>query len=147
MSDEPTPEEKFNAEDPYTMVPRELARGRDRNDIISELVQLDWKPHVATALVDRIASEIRALQASSEVRRQYATDAKRHMLAGAMLVLAGIGLTTWTFLAALAQPGAYAIITLGMVIAGAIVFRRGYSRWSLFRMVAGRLESRTTDNP
>jgi hypothetical protein len=41
--------------DAETMVPRELMRGQTPEDIVAELVRLDWSPQAARALVTRVA--------------------------------------------------------------------------------------------
>ena len=44
MDDELTPEQRFAAETGEAMVPRALIQGRRRDDIIADLVRLDWSP-------------------------------------------------------------------------------------------------------
>jgi len=59
MDDELTPEQRFAADDSEAMVHRELSRGRSREELIIELMRLDWSAPAAASFVDRVADDMR----------------------------------------------------------------------------------------
>jgi len=87
--DERTPEEMFNAEDPVKWVPRDLAKGRSKDDIIAELLRFGWTSQEATALVDRVTTDLERYRSSPESRDRLVRAAFRQMAWG--FGLAGIG--------------------------------------------------------
>src|SRR3954469_9974170 len=101
MDDELTPQEKFDAENPETMVPRALSEGRDPEDIVRELVRLDWSPGAARALVARVADDLERFHESPESRAHLVREARVHVVGGALMVLLGAMVTVVTLIAAM----------------------------------------------
>jgi hypothetical protein len=133
MDEELTPEQKFAAEDPETMVPRALMEGRNPEDIIAELIRLDWAPHAARALVARVVEDLYRFHESPENRERLVKEARTQLVAGVLLALLGAGVTAFTLFAALAGAmsffvGACLLFFWGMSLAG-----RGWTRWRLYR--------------
>jgi hypothetical protein len=90
MNEELTPEQKFAQDDPETLVPRELARGRTRDEIVADLVRLDWSEGAARATVDRIADEFERYTASPESRAQLVADKQKIRKIGFRALLVGL---------------------------------------------------------
>lgn len=134
--DELTPEQKFAAENPETMVPRELSRGRSREDLVAELVRFDWTPEAAAALVDHAADDIRRYHASPESREELVREARRQVVAGLLITLLGLGVTAFTFLSALAGALGFYVVAWGAVLGGLVMVSRGWPRWRLYRKAA-----------
>jgi hypothetical protein len=132
MDDELTPEQKFAAEDPETMVGRELSRGRDREEIVADLVRLDWSPAAAEHFIDRVEQDLRRYSASPESRQALLREARRDMLAGLAMTVVGVGILAVTFLVAVVAPFGVIVLSTGMAT-GVVVFLRGWSRWRLYR--------------
>jgi hypothetical protein len=133
VDDELTPEQKFAAEDPETMVPRALQEGRNPEDIVAELVRLDWSPHGARALVARVADDLRRFHESPESRERLVREARTQLVAGVLLALLGAGVTAFTLLAALAGALPFFVVAFGLFFAGLILAARGWARWRLYR--------------
>src|SRR5438552_11920040 len=109
------------------MVPRALSEGRSREDIIADLMRLDWSRPAAAALVDRVANDLKRFHESPESRRGLVAEARRQIAAGLALALLGLGITAFTFLAALVGALGFYVIAWGLVFVGAIVFVRGWN--------------------
>jgi hypothetical protein len=133
MDDELTPEEKFAAEDAETMVPRALMEGRSREDIVAELVRLDWTPAAAHALVTRVADDLRRFHESPESRQQLVREARKQVVTGLLIILLGIGVTAFTFLAAMAGALPVIVVAIGLFSVGLVLVGRGWTRWQLYR--------------
>jgi hypothetical protein len=133
MDDEPTPEQKFAAENPETMVPRGLMEGRDPEDIIDELLRLDWSLPAARALVARAADDIRRFSESPEARKQLLREAREQFFSGLLLVFAAVLITVSTFLAAIAGGLPFFVIAAGIFCTGLVQIGRGWARWRLYR--------------
>ncbi len=114
------------------MVPRALSEGRSREEIIADLVRLDWSPAAAGALVDRIANDLKRFHESPERRQELVTEARQQMIGGLLMILLGLGGTAFTLLGALAGALPVAIVFYGLIVVGLILSGRGYSRWRLY---------------
>jgi hypothetical protein len=101
MDDELTPAQRSMAEDAETMVPRALLVGRSPDDIVADLIRLDWSPAAARALVERVANDLRRFHESPESRLQLLAEAKRQWLGGILLMLAGVVIAFITALSVL----------------------------------------------
>lgn len=133
MDDELTPEQKFAAEDAETMVPRALSLGRTPDDIVADLVRLDWSPAAARALVTQVADDLRRFRENPESRHQLLAEARRQWFGGCLLALAGVGLAAFTLLAALAGALPFYVVSFGLVAAGLALAGRGWGRWRYCR--------------
>ena len=103
MEEELTPEQKFAQEDAETVIPRELASGKTRDEIVSELLRLDWSPVAARRKVKMIADEFERYTASPESRNQLIAEKKKIKNRGLSclisgLMLGGSGFTASSFL-------------------------------------------------
>ena len=132
MDDELTPEEKFAAEDAETMVPRALMAGRSRDDVIAELLRLDWKPHAAEALVARVIADLKRYHASPESRQALRSECRRQVLAGVLLLLLSVGIGVVSFVAAALRFYFWIGGCVGCLIVGIILLHRGWTRWRLY---------------
>src|SRR5262245_48007842 len=90
MSEELTPEQKFAQADAETLIPRELARGRTRDEIVADLVALDWSPAAARANVDRIGDEFAQFTASPASREQLIAGKRKIQKLGGRALLCGL---------------------------------------------------------
>jgi hypothetical protein len=133
MGDELTPEQKFAGEDAETMVPRALMLGRSPEEVVADLVALDWSPEAARALVARAAEDLKRFQESPESRRQLLGEARNQMVGGCLLGLIGAGLTASTFLFALAGAPFF-IVAFGLLLGGLVLAGRGWGRWRFYRL-------------
>lgn len=133
MDDELTPEQKFAAEDPELMVPRALMEGQSTEDIVAELVRLDWSPSATRTLVVRIADDLRRFYESPETRQQLLREAKTQLVSGFLLVFVSVGITVFTLLAALAGGLSFFVVGFGLFFGGLILVGRGWTRWRLYR--------------
>ncbi len=129
--DELTPEQKFAAESPETMVPRALLAGRDPEDIIPELIRLGWSAGAARALVNRIKDDLRRYHESPEARTQLRREALAQLTCGLLLALLGAVVTAFTVLAALAGALPFFVVAVGQFLAGRIHAGPGWARWRL----------------
>jgi cation transport ATPase len=135
IDDELTPEEKFAAESAETKVPRELLEGRKAEEIIADLVRLDWKPDVARALVARVADDLRRYYESPQSRRQLIREARREFITGAIMALLALLVSLLTFFAAASGVISFWLLAGGLFFTGLIFLRRGWARWRLYRQV------------
>jgi hypothetical protein len=133
MDDELTPEQKFLAEDAETMVPRALTQGRQPEDIVAELLRLDWTPEAARALVARVADDLERFQQSPESRERLVREARAQFLTGGIMSLLGVLVTAFTLLAALGGALPIFVVAFGLVVAGFVLAGTGWARWRLYR--------------
>jgi hypothetical protein len=133
MDQELTPQEKFNAESAETMVPRALLAGRSREDIVAELVRLDWAPEQAQALIDRVARDLERLRASPESRLALVNESRREMLLGLGLLVFGLFVTGVGLLSAMTGLMPVWFLASGVIVTGLALALRGHSRWRLYR--------------
>jgi len=135
IDDELTPEQKFDAESAETKVPRELLEGRKAEEIIADLVRLDWQPEPARALVERVANDLRRYYQSPESRRQLVREARREFITGVIMALLALVIGLLTFTAASAGVISFWLLSVGVLFTGLIFLRRGWARWRLYRQV------------
>jgi hypothetical protein len=133
MDDELTPEQKFAAEDPDTMVPRALMQGRDPEDIAADLVRLDWSREAARAFVARVADDLRRFHDSPESRERLVKEAQTQLITGILLALLGAGVSTFSLLAALVGMLPFFVVAFGAFLGGLALASRGWARWRLYR--------------
>ncbi|MFO0964153.1 MAG: hypothetical protein U0793_01015 [Gemmataceae bacterium] len=130
--DDLTPEQKFAAEDPETMVPRLLMKGYRRQQIVIELVRLDWTPEAAHALIARVENDLRRFYASPESRRRLVAEARRQMWGGLLMTIFGVVVAFISFLS-WALGVAPMILFFGFIGVGLVFFARGYQRTKLYK--------------
>jgi hypothetical protein len=143
MDDELTPEQKFAAEDAETMVPQALMHGRDPEDIVAELLRLDWSPEAARALVARVADDLERFHQSPESRERLVREARAQFVAGVALTLVGVLVTLSSLLAALGGAPFF-VVASGLVVVGLVLAGTGWARWRLYR---GRVSPFDRDPP
>ena len=131
--DELTPEQKFAADDPEKMVPRQLMKGRRPEEIIAELIRLDWSRQAAEALVMRVWDDLRRYYGSPESRRELVAEAKRQVFVGAATILIAVCVTLVTLLGALGGAIPFVVVASGAFFVGVILLARGWTRWRLYR--------------
>ena len=131
MDDELTPEQKFKAEHAEWMVPRALQRGKNREEIIAELIRLDWTPEAADAIVTRCANDLRRYHASPESRNHLLVEAKNQMALGVILAVLGMfAIGAMIFFVLIGVT--HFIVVSALFLVGFMVFARGYYRWRLY---------------
>jgi hypothetical protein len=128
-----TPQEKFDAENPESMVPRALMAGRTVDAIVADLAQLDWSPAAAHSLVARITDDLRRYYESPDSRRKLINEARKELVGGILLALFGVCMTLFTVLGALGGALPFFAVTLGVIIGGLALASRGWNRWKLYR--------------
>jgi hypothetical protein len=133
MEDELTPEEKFAAQNAEIMVPRALLEGRKVDDVVADLIRLDWTPATARVFVERVVMDLYRYYESPESRHQLVREARKQALAGLLLTLIASGVTASTFLGFLAGALPFWVGAAGMWVFGVILLARGWSRWRLYR--------------
>jgi hypothetical protein len=138
--DELTPEQKFAADDAETMVPRALLEGKPQEQIVADLIKLDYSPVGARKLVARIADELRRFRETPETREQFITQARNHLIAGSLLALVGIVFTIFTLVAAIAGATPIVVVAFGLIFGSMIVAGRGWSRWEFYSKLRDQLE-------
>jgi hypothetical protein len=126
-----TPEQKFSAEDPERIVARSLIAQRSREDIIAELVRLDWSRVAAESLIERIANDLVQFHSSPEHRALLIRSCRRQAILGFALAATGIFLTAVSALGALF--GVHLFIFTGLIITGLVLGTRSLSRWRMYR--------------
>ncbi len=134
MDDELTPEEKFAAEDPDTMIARDLVQGLAVDAIITKLVRLDWSPQAAHAKISQVQEDLSRFHESPKSRQELVKQAKTSFVAGLILALLGALTTAWSFLGALAGAMPFVILAFGLFFGGLLLAGRGWARWRLYRM-------------
>jgi hypothetical protein len=143
MDDELTPEQRFAAEDAETLVPRALLLGKRPEEIVADLVKLDWSAPAARAFVERVMENMRQFRESPESRQRLIDEAFKQFVAG--LVLAVVGLATMGLGFTIWMIGATGRIVLFAVPFGAFaiglgLMGRGWARWRLYKRWAHNLE-------
>jgi hypothetical protein len=133
MDTELTPEQKFNAESPETMVPRALLQGQGHEAIIADLMRLDWSPKAAQKLVERVARDIERYQASPESRAALVKECRLQMLGGLFMVFSGLIISVLSFFMIVGGLSDVGISMGGAIIIGLMLAHRGHSRWRLYR--------------
>lgn len=131
--EELTPEQQFAAEDPESMVPKGLLRGRSEDDIVEDLLRLGWSNKAARFLVTRAAEDLRRYRESPEGRREVIAAARKQFMGGVMLASLGLGINLLNGLGALSGALPVYIFSLGIVVIGLIMLTRGRMRWKLYR--------------
>ena len=127
MSEELTPEERTAIEEVYRGVAEELAEGRSKQEVVTELVSRGMDKHDATQFVDHVQEALNQYRESPEARRIMAGKYARHMLFGALWVIGGTIVTLWTYNAA--GPGGTYVVAWGAIAFGAIDFLWGLFNW------------------
>jgi hypothetical protein len=128
-----TPQEKFEAEDPETMVPRALMAGRTVEAIVADLEQLDWSQTSARSLVARIANELRRYYESPESRLKLIKEARNELVGGILIALLGVCMTLLSILGAIGGALPFIVVTLGVIIGGLALASKGWNRRKLYR--------------
>lgn len=128
-----TPQEKFDAENPETMVPRALMAGRAVDAIVADLEQLDWSPPAARSLVARITDDLRRYYESPDSRRKLINEARNELVGGILLALFGGCMTLVTVLGAIGGALPFFVVTLGAILGGLALSNRGWNRRKLYR--------------
>jgi hypothetical protein len=140
VDDELTPEQRSAAEDPETLVPRALMQGRHPDEIVAEMVRLDWSPRAARAFVARVADDLRRFHDSPESRKRLVLEARAQLVAGLLIALVGAVLAVLAILlGCLGLAGV--VITVGLFGVGLTVAGRGWTRWRLYRSASLPLPS------
>jgi len=133
MDDELTPEQKFAAEEPSTMIPRALREGRDAEDIVAELVRLDWTPSAARALIARYSADQQRYNESPESRARLVSEAEVQMVIGLILALMGVAISVFTFIAAIAGAVPFFVVATGLILGGLMMASHGRTRLEMCR--------------
>jgi hypothetical protein len=133
MHDDLTPEQKFAAEDAETLVPRALLLGKTPDEIVADLMQLDWSPAAARALVTRVQNDMRQFNESPEARQKLIDAAFKQFIGGLLAsIAAGIFVASTLFIA---MVGGWCVVipALFLLGSGITVAGRGWTRWRLYR--------------
>jgi hypothetical protein len=148
MDDELTPEQQFAAEDAETLVPRALLLGKKPDDVVADLVKLDWSPPAAKAFVERVIEDMRQFRASPEGRQRLIANAFKQFIGGSLFVLIGVGIGAVSFL--LLLGGLVLIVMLGVALlvfgGGLVTGGRGWSRWWLYKSWSVNIEQAEKGN-
>jgi hypothetical protein len=142
MDDELTPEQRFAADDAETLVPRALLLGRTPDEVVADLVKLDWAPAAARAFVERVRNDMRQFNESPASRQQLIDSSFKQFVGGLIAALASGCLTVFTL--ALAMVGGWPLALVAILLLGGslTVAARGWARWRLYRGWARHLEER-----
>jgi hypothetical protein len=142
MDDELTPEQRFAAEDAETLVPRALLWGKKPEDVVADLVKLDWSRAAAESLVARVIKEMRQFRASAESRKRLIDRAYQQFILGLILASGGAGILGVAFGTSAAGLWLYCfyLVPFGIFIVGIALAGRGWARWRLYRGWAQHLE-------
>lgn len=132
MAEELTPEQKFAAEDPGTMVPRALMEGRLPQDIVAELLRLDYTPEAAWSIVQQAQVDLQRYRESPTGREQVLRAAKAQVFTGTLLLMMAIAGTAIAFLAAASGQMPFFVIATGALVLGLVLIVRGGSRWRFY---------------
>jgi hypothetical protein len=141
IEDELTPEQKFAAEDPETMVPRALSAGRSPDDIVLDLRRLGYSEAAAKRLIARVADDLRRFRESPQAREQLVSEARRQFFGGLLHALIGVLGSIVTLIGALAGAISFVVAFIGLFFGGLILAGRGWARWRLYG------KSHLTDQP
>ncbi|MSQ96987.1 MAG: hypothetical protein EXR98_20870 [Gemmataceae bacterium] len=112
MDDELTPEQRFAAEDAETLVPRALLLGRKPEDVVADLVKLDWSRAAAESLVARVIEEMRQFRVSTESRKRLIDGDFKQFIGGMLFFPVGVGI------ALLGGLNIWLLVAGGLVSAG-----------------------------
>jgi hypothetical protein len=138
--DELTPEQKFAAEEAGIIVARGLLAGRSRERLLDDLYALDWSPGAADRFIGRVERDLERFTSSAENRRRMRQEARRELLAGGLLLVAGLVLGGLLYLVFLAR-----LVLLGWVLSplpGAYLLYRGWTRRQLYGYLERALRER-----
>ncbi|MBI2804282.1 MAG: hypothetical protein HYX68_04775 [Planctomycetes bacterium] len=143
MDDDLTPEQKFAVEDAETLVPRALLLGKPEDEIVADLIKLDYSPAAAHALVQRVATEMKHFRESHENRRRLIDQARWQFLVGLVLavgglVMMGLGFAVW-MIGASGRIVLFAV-PFGFFVWGLGLTSRGWMRWRMYRRWAHGME-------
>jgi hypothetical protein len=133
LDEELTPEQKFAAEDAETMVPRALMQGRNPDDIVRDLMRLDWTPSAAREMVSRVLDDLQRFHDSPEARADLLTEARKQIFLGVCLVFLSVCISGFTLIAALAGGMQVVVVAIGLLLVGFVIAGRGLARWKLYR--------------
>ena len=144
MDDELTPEQRFAAEDAETLVPRALLLGKSPDDIVADLVALDWSLPAARALVERFVNEMRKFNESPENRQRLIDRAFKQFVIGLFLSVLALTLVVMLLLLAIAIRGSLVLVAGALLVCGGSITAagRGWSRWRLYRGWARQIADR-----
>jgi uncharacterized membrane protein len=131
--DELTPEQRFAAEDAETMVPRALLLGKSPDDVVADLVKLDYSVAAARTLVERVMREMQEFNESPESRKRLIDGAFKQFIGGliATVIVAAITIPAMIFATAIAW--AFALVPVILFGATITMTGRGWARWRLYR--------------
>jgi sterol desaturase/sphingolipid hydroxylase (fatty acid hydroxylase superfamily) len=132
MDDELTPEQKFAAEDAETMVPRALLIGRKPEEIVTDLVRLDWSLPAARDFVARVIEDMRQFRESRKSREQLLANVWRQFIGGLLMMVAGCALGALAVIAMVAGGLVLFGLTFVTFFGGLVLAGRGWSRWRLY---------------
>jgi len=108
-----------------------LASGKTRDEIVADLVRGGLSGSSAERFVDRALAArdagAPAREPPSEAETKEDPSGRRAMISGAFWLALGSCVTGVTYL--LAKPGGKYVLAYGAVLAGALAFARGLSRW------------------
>ena len=96
--------------------------GRAPEDIVADLLRLDWSLPAARALVAPAQDDLRRLHESPESRQLLLRESKKQFFAGLMLALLGVIFTTFTLLAWLAGALPFILVAFGLFFGGLILW-------------------------
>ena len=132
MSKDSTLEEKKAViKDISAVVTEELAKGKNKEDIIKELISYEWSERSAREFVNNIEKYV---ESPGGQRQIIASKYEDHMLYGALLAIGGTIITILSYSLAASSPvGGPYIITTGAIIFGIIYFLIGLSGWLKYR--------------
>lgn len=128
-----TPEQKFNAEAPGTMVPRALLQGKSRKDVVKELTQLDWEQREAEEFVERAFQDYTRFSTSLESRAALIRECWQQFCSGMMIAGLGAIIAIATYVFVIGGALYIWIFAAGMILVGLVRANRGHSRWQIYR--------------
>ncbi len=133
IHDDLTPEQRFAAEDAETLVPRALLLGKTPDEVVADLVRLDWSPPAARAFVERVQKEMREFNESPESRQRLIDRAFKQFAGGSLAALATGSLTISMLVLAMSGVWIFVLVPLVMFGGTLTIAGRGWSRWRLYR--------------
>ena len=136
MDDELTPEQQFAAESAQSMVPRALMAGRDPEDIVDDLIRLDWSHERARALVDQAIDDLRRFHESPEARQQLLVAIRRQFFAGLGIMGVGTGLSVLSIFFVAVGFAPIALVFYGLFFVGLAMTVINGGRWRFYRNAA-----------
>lgn len=131
--DELTPEERFAHEDEAIFVTRDLAAGIPEEEIIEQLLQLEWSESAAWKFVGRAKKELQLHRSSPKGRRQVVDIYFRQMVGGAVLTLIGVLLALYSLVAPSSLGFGITAIFYGKIFTGLVLFSTGRTKWKIYR--------------